>query len=114
MSILIRDATVLTVDGDFRILDGGAVYVEDGRIADIGGSDEVAARRPSPDRVVEGRGKSHDGQTAHCYVRRFGAAWPDSLLCLLAAMEAESIILTDEQVSTKIREDDTLDIQSAQ
>ena len=57
MSILIRDATVLTVDRDFRILDGGAVYVEDGRIADIGSSDEVAARRPSPDRVVEGRGK---------------------------------------------------------
>ena len=57
MSLLIRDATVITVDGDRRILDPGAVYVEGARIVDVGPSDEVVRRRPAADRVIDGRRK---------------------------------------------------------
>ena len=51
MSILIRDATVITVDPQRRILDPGAVYVEGARIADVGPSDEVVRRHPAAARA---------------------------------------------------------------
>jgi 5-methylthioadenosine/S-adenosylhomocysteine deaminase len=57
MSILIRDATIITVDPQRRILDPGAVYVEGARIADIGPSDEVVRRHPAAARVLDGRRK---------------------------------------------------------
>ena len=57
MSLLIRDATVVTVDRDRRILEPGAVYVEGARIADVGPSAEVARRHPNAARVVDGRRK---------------------------------------------------------
>ncbi len=57
MGIMIRDATVLTVDADDTVLRDAAVYVEGNRIVDIGPSAEVAARRPTPARIIEGRGK---------------------------------------------------------
>ena len=57
MSILIRDATVLTVDSRRRILDPGAVYVEGARIVDVGPSDEVVRRHPTAARVLDGRRK---------------------------------------------------------
>ncbi len=57
MSLLIKDATVLTVDGKRTIHEPGAVYVEGKRIVDVGPSDAVLARRPRADRVIDGRGK---------------------------------------------------------
>ena len=57
MSLLIRDATVITVDGQGRVFDPGAVYVEGPRIADVGPSVEVARRHPEARRVVDGRRK---------------------------------------------------------
>jgi cytosine/adenosine deaminase-related metal-dependent hydrolase len=57
MSILIRDATVITVDARQRILDPGAVYVEGARIADVGPSEDVVRRHPAPGRVLDGRRK---------------------------------------------------------
>jgi 5-methylthioadenosine/S-adenosylhomocysteine deaminase len=57
MSLLIKDATVLTVDGKATIHDPGAVYVEGKRIVDVGASDAVAARHPTAARVIDGRGK---------------------------------------------------------
>ena len=57
MRVLIRDATILTVDDDFRILDPGAVYIADGRIAAVGPSAAVVKDQPEPDRVIDGRGK---------------------------------------------------------
>ena len=57
MSLLIRDAIVLTVDGAKAIHDPGAVYVEGNRIVDVGPSDAVAARHSKPTRVIDGRGK---------------------------------------------------------
>src|SRR5258707_975391 len=57
MSLLIKDATVLTVDGKATIHDPGAVYVEGKRIVDVGASDAVVARHPTADRVIDGRGK---------------------------------------------------------
>jgi 5-methylthioadenosine/S-adenosylhomocysteine deaminase len=58
MSLLIKNATVLTVDPKRTIIEPGAVYVDGGRIADIGPSAEVEQRRAaSAKRVVDGRGK---------------------------------------------------------
>jgi cytosine/adenosine deaminase-related metal-dependent hydrolase len=57
MSLLIRDATVITVDPRQRILDPGAVYVEGSRIVDVGPSAEVVARHPTASRVLDGRRK---------------------------------------------------------
>jgi 5-methylthioadenosine/S-adenosylhomocysteine deaminase len=57
MSLLIRDATVITVDPERRVLDPGAVYVEGARIADVGPSAEVVRRHPQAERVVDGRRK---------------------------------------------------------
>jgi cytosine/adenosine deaminase-related metal-dependent hydrolase len=57
MSVLIRDATVITVDPQRRVLDPGAVYVEGSQIADVGPSAEVVGRHPTADRVVDGRRK---------------------------------------------------------
>jgi 5-methylthioadenosine/S-adenosylhomocysteine deaminase len=57
MSLLIKDAVVLTVDGARSIHDPGAVYVEGNRIIDVGASDALAARHPNAARVIDGHGK---------------------------------------------------------
>src|SRR5260370_41444992 len=57
MSTVIKDATVLTVDGARTIHRPGAVYVEGSRIVDVGPSDAVVARHPSATRVVDGHDK---------------------------------------------------------
>jgi 5-methylthioadenosine/S-adenosylhomocysteine deaminase len=57
MSLLIRDATVITVDSRRRIFEPGAVYVDGARIVDVGPSDEVVRRHPTAARVVDGRRK---------------------------------------------------------
>jgi len=57
MSLLIRDATVVTVDPSRRLLDPGAVYVEGARIVDVGPTSEVAGRHPTATRVIDGRRK---------------------------------------------------------
>ena len=36
MSLLIRNATVLTADARDRVIEDGAVFVEDGRVAAVG------------------------------------------------------------------------------
>ena len=46
MSILIRDATILTVDDGFSIFNPGAVYIEGQRIVAVGPSDEVVNAHP--------------------------------------------------------------------
>jgi cytosine/adenosine deaminase-related metal-dependent hydrolase len=57
MQTLIRDATVITVDGQRTVLSPGAVVVRGNTITDIGPSEAVASRTTRPDRVVDGRGK---------------------------------------------------------
>ena len=57
MSILIRDATVITVDDRRRIFEPGAVYVEGAHITDVGPSDEVVRRHLTATRVLDGRRK---------------------------------------------------------
>ena len=57
MSLLVTGATVLTVDAEDRIINDGAVYVEDGRIAAVGPRAEVEAAHPDAARVVDGTGK---------------------------------------------------------
>ena len=57
MSILIRDATVITMDAAATIHAPGAVLVEGTRITAAGPSDEVASRAPPGCEVVEGNGR---------------------------------------------------------
>ena len=57
MSLLIRNATVLTVDPADRVIEDGAVYIEDSRIAAVGPSAAVESAHPRAARVVEGAGK---------------------------------------------------------
>ena len=57
MSLLIRNATILTVDAADRVIEDGAVYVEDGRIAAVGPSAAVESAHPAPARVVDGAGR---------------------------------------------------------
>ena len=57
MSLLITNATVLTVDAEDRVINDGAVYVEDGRIAAVGPSAEIEAAHAGAARVIDGTGK---------------------------------------------------------
>ena len=57
MSILIRDAIVITMDAAATIHAPGAVLVEGTRITAAGPSDEVASRAPPGCEVVEGHGR---------------------------------------------------------
>ena len=57
MSLLIKEATILTVDAAGTIHRPGAIYVDGGRIVDVGPSDAVVARQPPAQRVIDGHGK---------------------------------------------------------
>ncbi len=57
MSVLIKDAVVLTVDSGGTIHNRGAIYVEGNRIMDVGASDVLAVRYPKATRVIDGHGK---------------------------------------------------------
>jgi cytosine/adenosine deaminase-related metal-dependent hydrolase len=57
MSILIKDATIITVDGSSRIWHRGAIFIEGARIVAVGPSDAVLKDHPGADRVIDGRGK---------------------------------------------------------
>ncbi|MBO6520582.1 MAG: amidohydrolase family protein [Rhodospirillales bacterium] len=59
MRTLIDGATVITMDGDERIIPDGAVLIADGRITDIGDSASVHARADGMpiDRTIDARGK---------------------------------------------------------
>ena len=56
MPVVIRDATLITVDPDDTVLYGAALAVEGGRIAAIGPTDTVLSRFPDAE-TVDGRGK---------------------------------------------------------
>jgi putative selenium metabolism protein SsnA len=53
-SLLIRNALVVTLDDENRVIEGGSVYVEDGRIVDVGNLD---VRALDPDRTIDAAGK---------------------------------------------------------
>ncbi len=57
MSILIHDATVITVDDAFSIHDPGAIFIEGARIVAVGPNDEVMRDHPTADRVIDGTNK---------------------------------------------------------
>src|SRR5918992_5886958 len=56
MSVVIRDATLITVDADDMVLYGAALAVEGDRIVAVGPTDAVLARFPDAE-IVDGRGK---------------------------------------------------------
>ncbi len=57
LKALIRDATVITVDPRRNSFTPGAIFISGNEIADVGPSDAVSERNPSPDIVIDGRGK---------------------------------------------------------
>ena len=57
MSLLIKDATVVTVDKAHNIFAPGAVFIDGKRIVDVGPSQAVAGRHANAQRVIDGRGK---------------------------------------------------------
>ena len=54
-SILIRNGTLVTMD-DAKVINGGAIFVKNGHIDDIGPTAELAARY-RPDQVIDATGK---------------------------------------------------------
>ncbi|MGA2819166.1 MAG: amidohydrolase [Anaerolineales bacterium] len=57
-TMLVRDAIVVTVDREGQIFDNGAVVWRGDRIIDVGPTEEVTARWPDSDRVINGSGKA--------------------------------------------------------
>ena len=53
-SLLVRNAQVVTLDDENRVIDGGSVYVEDDKIMDVGNLDADAL---APDRTIDAGGK---------------------------------------------------------
>lgn len=57
MSILIKNATVVTNDKKKTIYALGAVFIDGKKIKDVGPSKEIEARYPKPGRVIDAAGK---------------------------------------------------------
>jgi 5-methylthioadenosine/S-adenosylhomocysteine deaminase len=57
VSLLIRDATIITVDPAERVISNGAVLIEGRHIADLGSVDDVLSRHATPARILSGAGK---------------------------------------------------------
>ena len=57
MSILIANATVVTVDETHRVIENGAVYVEKDRIAAVGDAHVLGEQYSNAETVVDGNGK---------------------------------------------------------
>ncbi len=57
MKTLIKDATVLTVNGQSEVLEKGSVFIDGETIRAVGGTDQVLAVCPSPDKTIDGQGK---------------------------------------------------------
>ena len=53
-SLLIANAQLVTLDDDNRVIDGGSIYVEDGKIVDVGKLDAEAL---DADRTIDAAGK---------------------------------------------------------
>jgi putative selenium metabolism protein SsnA len=53
-SLLIKNALVVTLDDENRVIDDGSVYVEDGKIADVGNLDVEVLE---PERIIDAGGR---------------------------------------------------------
>ena len=53
-TLLIKNATVITVDEQAQIFESGAVFIEDQHIVAVGPSEQVCKANPTADRIVEG------------------------------------------------------------
>ena len=57
MSLLITNSTVVTVDSAHRVIENGAVYVEEDHIVAVGDTQVLCAQYPMANTVVDGNGK---------------------------------------------------------
>ena len=56
-TLLIKNATVISVDEQKHLFSPGAVFIEDQHIVSVGQSDDVCAAHPMADRIVDGHRK---------------------------------------------------------
>lgn len=56
MRILIKNGIIITMDGKGRVIKGGALLVEDDKIAAVDKAAKIRAK-PKPDKVIDARGK---------------------------------------------------------
>lgn len=56
--LIVTGGVVITLDEQRRVLEDGAVAMRGGRILAVGTSAEIAAQFPTPDRVIDARGKA--------------------------------------------------------
>lgn len=82
--LIVRGRTVITMDGERRVLEDAAVAVSDGHIVDVGERREVEARNPAPERVIgDGRHAvlpgliDAHGHAGHSLIKSLGADRPD-------------------------------------
>lgn len=66
MTLVIHDATVVTVDAQDSVIYGGAVAIEAGRIAAVGPSSEILARYPQAGRIAASGKAVMPGFTPRC------------------------------------------------
>jgi cytosine/adenosine deaminase-related metal-dependent hydrolase len=86
--LVVRAGTVITVDGERRVVDDGAVAIADGAITEVGSGAEVEARHPGaeviahPDGIVLPGLVDVHGHAGHSLVRTLGGddlgAWLDA------------------------------------
>jgi 5-methylthioadenosine/S-adenosylhomocysteine deaminase len=102
--VLIRDATILTVDPDDRLLDPGDLVFEDGRITYVGPADAAGAHRQGPfDREIDGSRlvvtPGFVNAHTHTYATLFKGSYELMPLDLwLVAMRAPTRALSEEQL----------------
>ncbi len=56
--LIVTGGVVITLDEQRRVIEGGAVAMRGGRILAVGTADEIAAQFPTPERVLDARGKA--------------------------------------------------------
>lgn len=66
MSFVLDGATIITADAGRRVIHGGALVVDDDRIADLGPAEEVLARHPDAERI-DARGRVVMPGLANCH-----------------------------------------------
>eukprot|EP00769_Ergobibamus_cyprinoides_P004452 gnl/Ergobibamus_cyprinoides/647.p2 GENE.gnl/Ergobibamus_cyprinoides/647~~gnl/Ergobibamus_cyprinoides/647.p2 ORF type:complete len:468 (+),score=229.31 gnl/Ergobibamus_cyprinoides/647:22-1404(+) len=57
MSLLVKNAFIITQDAEDRIFENGAVFVEGGKVVAVGPTAEVVAAHPAADKVIDAEGR---------------------------------------------------------
>jgi 5-methylthioadenosine/S-adenosylhomocysteine deaminase len=56
LSILIQNGTILTLDKNNRIINNGAVFIDEGKIIEVGKTEEVS-KKHKPEKILDAKWK---------------------------------------------------------